>query len=125
MRMEDLPVLYNRSGAPCGESGVAVAVWQQRQVAAAGRSRPGGINQGVARAFARVRRPGVLGHSADRFEPQLALSLVPVSMRHGFLWTRRMMRGRETLSKPHLGLRGVNSKNVRHLVPDARSLRPR
>ena len=46
-------MLYNRSGAPCGESGVAVAVWQQRQVAAAGRSRPGVINQGVARVRSR------------------------------------------------------------------------
>ena len=49
---------------PCGESGVAVAVWQQRQMAAAGRSRPGVINQGIARAFARVRRPGVLTFAA-------------------------------------------------------------
>ena len=48
----------------CGESGVAVAVWQQRQMAAAGRSRPGVVNQGVARAFARVRRPGVLTFAA-------------------------------------------------------------
>ena len=49
---------------PCGESGVAVAVWQQRQMAAAGRSWPGMINQGVARAFSRVRRPGVLTFAA-------------------------------------------------------------
>ena len=49
---------------PCGESGVAAAVWQQRQMAAAGRSRPGMINQGVARAFARVRRPGLLTFAA-------------------------------------------------------------
>ena len=104
----------------CGSSGVAAAAGGSSWAEPAGGDQSGGR----ARAFARVRRPGVLGHSADRFEPQLALSLVPVSMRHGFLWTRRMMRGRETLSKPHLGLRGVNSKNVRHL-PDARSLRPR
>ena len=50
--------------SPCGESGVAVAVWQQRQMVSAGRSRPGVINQGVARAFARVRRPGVLTFAA-------------------------------------------------------------
>ena len=44
----------------CGSSGVAAA----RQMAAAGRSRPGMINQGVARAFARVRRPGLLTFAA-------------------------------------------------------------
>ena len=43
---------------------VARGVWQQRQMAAAGWSRPGMINQGVARAFARVRRPGVLTFAA-------------------------------------------------------------
>jgi hypothetical protein len=48
----------------CGSIAAAAVWWQQRQMAAAGRSRPGVINQGVARAFARVRRPGVLTFAA-------------------------------------------------------------
>ena len=60
----DIISVQAAEAGPCGESGVAVAVWQQRQMAAAGRSRPGVINQGVARAFARVRRPGVFTFAA-------------------------------------------------------------
>ena len=60
----DIISVQAAEAGPCGESGVAAAVWQQRQMAAAGRSRPGMINQGVARAFARVRRPGVLTFAA-------------------------------------------------------------
>ena len=43
---------------------MAAAVGPQRQMAAAGRSRPGMINLGAARAFARVRKPGVLTFAA-------------------------------------------------------------
>ena len=60
----DIISVQAAEAGPCGESGVAAAVWQQRQMAAAGRSRPGMINQGVASAFARVRRPGVLTFAA-------------------------------------------------------------
>ena len=60
----DIISVQAAEAGPCGESGVAAAVWQQRQMAAAGRSRPGMVNQGVASAFARVRRPGVLTFAA-------------------------------------------------------------
>ena len=43
---------------------MAEAVWQQWQVAAAGRSRPGGVNQRDARVFVRVRWAGVLAFAA-------------------------------------------------------------
>ena len=43
---------------------VAAAVWQRRQAAAAGRGRPWVVNQRVARAFVRARRPGALTFAA-------------------------------------------------------------
>ena len=43
---------------------MAAVVWQQRQTAAAGQSRPGVVNQRVARVFVRVRRSGVLTFAA-------------------------------------------------------------
>ena len=49
---------------PCGRNGVAAAVWQRRQTAAAGQGRPWVINQRVSRAYVRVRRPGVLTYAA-------------------------------------------------------------
>ena len=49
---------------PCGRNGVAAAVWQRRQTAAAGQGRPWVINQRVVRACVRVRRPGVLTFAA-------------------------------------------------------------
>ena len=45
---------------PCSGSDVVAAVWQRRQTAAAGQSRPVMINQRVARAFVRVCWSGAL-----------------------------------------------------------------
>ena len=73
---------------PCGRNGVAAAVWQRRQAAAAGQGRPCWvINQRVARAFVRVRRRQTWRARALTFA---AISEVGVGGRrveigHGFL----------------------------------------
>ena len=67
---------------PCGRNGVAAAVWQRRQAAAAGQGRPWVINQRIARAFVRVRRPGALTFAAIS---EVGVGGRRVEIGHGFL----------------------------------------
>jgi hypothetical protein len=67
---------------PCGRNGVAAAVWRRRQAAAAGQGRPWVVNQRVARAFVRVRRPGALTFAAIS---EVGVGGRRVEIGHGFL----------------------------------------
>ena len=61
---------------------MAAAVWQRRQAAAAGQGRPWVINQRIARAFVRVRRPGALTFAAIS---EVGVGGRRVEIGHGFL----------------------------------------
>ena len=100
----------------CGSIASAAVWWQQRQkMAAAGRSRPGVINQGVARAFARVRRPGVLTFAA--------VSVVGVSGRRNNANARSATHTTHVARGRHPGSRGKLKRRPSHVVARHRRVR--